>query len=243
MQDDENVMQEAQEMLRQLVQLRVQMGADQFTTIAERLGLPPEVLEIVEEAAGQVEGDEAGNGGPTPIQPRPLDSLVTPGGQPVTGGPSGLVLPDGTPYRPQAESQNLNGAGELDEDDTEDLLSLEEQEAQAQQMFQELLGVRLVIGDENFNSLAERMGMSAEASDAISQAAGEIDQQIADRYPDEGEGNTVRLLNARMMMGEERFSELAEQVGMPQEMRDGLEDLAAQIEAQQDDEDEPDLPA
>ena len=108
-------------------------------------------------------------------------------------------------------------------------------------MFQELLGVRLVIGDENFNSLAERMGMSSEASDAISQAAGEIDQQIADRYPDEDEGNTVRLLNARMMMGEERFSELAEQVGMPQEMRDGLEDLAAQIEAQQ--EDEPDLQA
>jgi hypothetical protein len=74
MQDDENVMQEAQEMLRQLVQLRVQMGAEQFSTIAERLGLPPEVLEIVEEAAGQVEGDEAGDGGPTPIQPRPLDN-------------------------------------------------------------------------------------------------------------------------------------------------------------------------
>jgi hypothetical protein len=240
MQDDENVMQEAQEMLRQLVQLRVQMGAEQFSTIAERLGLPPEVLEIVEEAAGQVEGDEA-EGGPTPIQPRPLDSLVRPGGQPVTGGATGLVLPDGTPYRPQAESQTLNGSGTLDEDDTEDLLSLEEQEAQAQQMFQELLGVRLVIGDENFNSLAERMGMSPEASDAISQAAGEIDQQIADRYPDEDEGNTVRLLNARMMMGEERFSELAEQVGMPQEMRDGLEDLAAQIEAQQGD--EPDLQA
>ena len=70
-----------------------------------------------------------------------------------------------------------------------------------------------------------------------SQAAGEIDQQIADRYPDEDEGNTVRLLNARMMMGEERFSELADQVGMPQEMRDGLEDMAQQIEAQQGDDD------
>ena len=150
-------------------------------------------------------------------------------------------MPDGTPYRPQAESQSLNGAGELDEEATEDLLSLEEQESQAQQMFQELLGVRLVIGAENFTALADRMGMSPEASEAIGQAAGEIDQQIADRYPDEDEGNTVRLLNARMMMGEERFSELAEQVGMPQEMRDGLEDLAAQIEAQQ--EDEPDLQA
>lgn len=241
MQDDENVMQEAQEMLRQLVQLRVQMGPEQFTTIAERLGLPQEVLDIVEEAAGQVESGPD----PSPIQPRPLDSLVTASGQPVqsSGGGMGLVMPDGTPYRPQAESQSLNGAGELDEDDTEDLLSLEEQESQAQQMFQELLGVRLVIGEENFTALADRMGMSPEASEAIGQAAGEIDQQIADRYPDEDEGNTVRLLNARMMMGEERFSELAEQVGMPQEMRDGLEDLAAQIEAQQGDEDEPDLPA
>ncbi len=238
MQEDENVMQEAQEMLRQLVQLRVQMGPEQFTTIAERLGLPQEVLDIVEEAAGQAEGGT----GPTPIQPRPLDSLVTASGQPVrsSGGGSGLVMADGTPYRPQASSQSLNGAGELDdEDDTEDLLSLEDQESQAQQMFQELLGVRLVIGEENFTALAERMGMSPEASEAISQAAGEIDQQIIDRYPDEDEGNTVRLLNARMMMGEERFSELADQVGMPQEMRDGLEDLAAQIEAQQ--EDDPDL--
>jgi hypothetical protein len=231
MQEDENVMQEAQEMLRQLVQLRVQMGPEQFTTIAERLGLPQEVLDIVEEAAGQAEGGTS----PTPIQPRPLDSLVTSSGQPVrsSGGGSGLVMADGTPYRPQASSQSLNGAGEFDEDDTEDLLSLEDQESQAQQMFQELLGVRLVIGEENFTALAERMGMSPEASEAITQAAGEIDQQIIDRYPDEDEGNTVRLLNARMMMGEERFSELAEQVGMPQEMRDGLEDLAAQIEAQQ----------
>ena len=60
MQEDENVMQEAQEMLRQLVQLRVQMGPEQFTAIAARLGLPQEVLDIVEEAAGQVEGGEAG---------------------------------------------------------------------------------------------------------------------------------------------------------------------------------------
>jgi hypothetical protein len=231
MQEDENVMQEAQEMLRQLVQLRVQMGPEQFTTIAERLGLPQEVLDIVEEAAGQAEE----GAGPTPIQPRPLDSLVTSGGQPIRsgGGGSGLVMADGTPYRPQASSQSTNGAGAFDEDDTEDLLSLEDQESQAQQMFQELLGVRLVIGEENFTALAERMGMSPEASEAITQAAGEIDQQIIDRYPDEDEGNTVRLLNARMMMGEERFSELAEQVGMPQEMRDGLEDLAAQIDAQQ----------
>jgi hypothetical protein len=242
MQDDENVMQEAQEMLRQLVQLRVQMGPEQFTTIAERLGLPQEVLDIVEEAAGQVEGGAEAGTGPAPIQPRPIDSLVRPDGQPVTSRGSGLVMPDGTPYRPQAESQGLNGAGTLeDEDETEDLLSLEEQEEQAQQMFQELLGVRLVIGGENFGALADRMGMSPEASEAISQAAGEIDQQIADRYPDEDEGNTVRLLNARMMMGAERFSELAEQVGMPQEMRDGLEDLAAQIEAQQGD--DPDLQA
>jgi hypothetical protein len=238
MQEDDNVMQEAQEMLRQLVQLRVQMGPEQFTTIAERLGLPQEVLDIVEEAAGQAEE----GAGPAPIQPRPLDSLVTASGQPVrsSGGGSGLVMADGTPYRPQASSQSLNGAGELDdEDDTEELLSLEDQESQAQQMFQELLGVRLVIGEENFTALAERMGMSPEASEAITQAAGEIDQQIIDRYPDEDEGNTVRLLNARMMMGEERFSELADQVGMPQEMRDGLEDLAAQIEAQQGD--DPDM--
>src|SRR5689334_20692715 len=137
MQDDENVMQEAQEMLRQLVQLRVQMGPEQFTTIAARLGLPQEVLDIVEEAAGQVEGGAEA----APIQPRPIDSLVRPDGQPVTSRGSGLVMADGTPYRPQAESQSLNGAGTLeDEDETEDLLSLEEQEAQAQQMFQELLG-------------------------------------------------------------------------------------------------------
>src|SRR5689334_22312103 len=127
-------------------------------------------------------------------------------------------MPDGSVYQPATPSTDSanggNGAVAADgaEEDVEDLLEADDQVAQAQAMFQELLGVRLVIGQDNFKTLADRMGMTDDASGAIQQAAGDIEQQIDERYPNEDEANTVRLLNARMMMGEERFSDLADQV-------------------------------
>jgi hypothetical protein len=242
MQEDDAMLQEAQEMLRQLVELRLQVGAEQFGALAQRMNMPQEVLDIVEQAATQEGGDEA-----APIQPSPLSGLVSSSGQPLASNrPSGLVMPDGTPVRPQPESLSMNGTTAPEEDDIESLLEDDDQEAQAQQMFQELLGVRLVIGTANFVTLSERMGMGEEAAQAVEQTASGIEQEIEGRYTDEDEANTVRLLNARMMMGEERFADLAEQVGMPQEMRDGLEDLAHQIEAQQmgdEDEDDSELQA
>jgi hypothetical protein len=252
MQDDDAMMQEAQEMLRQLVQVRLQAGPEQFKTVASQLGLPPEVLEIVEQAAAQVEG-------PPQAPASPLSNLVSASGQPLStaGQSSGLLMPDGSVYRPAAPSADSGGGnGALaadqsvsadDEDEVAGLLDEDDQVEQAQAMFQELLGVRLVIGQDNFLTLVERMGMSADASSAIQQAAADIEQQIEERYPNEDEGNTVRLLNARMMMGEERFSDLAEQVGMPQEMRDSLEDIAGQIESaaggDEEDDEEPELQA
>jgi hypothetical protein len=246
--DDDSMMQEAQEMLRQLVQVRLQAGPQQFKTVASQLGLPQEVLDIVEQAAAQVESAEE-------APASPLSGLVSASGQPLSSASksSGLIMPDGSVYQPATPSTDSanggNGAVAADgaEEDVEDLLEADDQVAQAQAMFQELLGVRLVIGQDNFKTLADRMGMTDDASGAIQQAAGDIEQQIDERYPNEDEANTVRLLNARMMMGEERFSDLADQVGMPQEMRDGLEDIAGQIEAAQggdEDEDaEPDLQA
>lgn len=235
--DDESVMQEAQAMLRQLVELRLQIGAAQFRATASQMGMPQEVLDIVEQAAAQVEG--------TPQQQAasPLSGLVSASGQPLSSqGSSGLIMPDGTMYQPQAADQSadgFNGGGE----DIGSLLDQDDQATQAQQMFQELLGVRLVIGQQNFGTLAERMDMSQDAVDAIEATATDIEQQIEERYPNQDEANTVRLLNARMMMGEDRFAELADQVGMPQDMRDGLEDIARQIEAQQGEDDELELQA
>ena len=234
MQDDEAMLREAQAMLRRLVQQRLELGAEGFQAVADQMGLPPEVVNVVEQVAGQVND----------VQNRPaspLSGLVSASGQPLSSTPSGLLGPDGRPIRSSATGPGSgNGAVEGADADLESLLTEGDQEAQAQQMFQELLGVRLVIGEANFAVLTDRMGMDAEAAQAIAQTAGDIEQEIADRYPDENEANTIRLLNARMMMGEERFAELADQVGMPQDMRDGLEDLANQIEAQQGDEDDED---
>ena len=233
--DEESVMQEAQAMLRQLVELRLQIGAAQFRATASQMGMPQEVLDIVEQAAAQVEGAQQ-------PAPSPLSGLVSASGQPLGGqGNSGLVMPDGTMYQSPAADQSADGYGAAD--DIGSLLDQDDQATQAQQMFQELLGVRLVIGQQNFSTLAERMDMSSDASDAIEATATDIEQQIGERYPNEDEANTVRLLNARMMMGEDRFAELADQVGMPQDMRDGLEDIARQIETQQGEDDEPELQA
>src|SRR5437762_2832474 len=94
---DPAMMEEAQQMLRQLVQVRLQAGAEQFSAVATQLGLPPEIIEIVEQAAAQVEGAD---GTTPPIQPRPLSGLVSSSGQPLDRpAASGLVLPDGTPVR------------------------------------------------------------------------------------------------------------------------------------------------
>jgi hypothetical protein len=233
--DDDAVMQEAQAMLRQLVELRLQIGATQFRATATQMGMPQEVLDIVEQAAAQVEGAQPA--------PSPLSGLVSASGQPLgSQGNSGLIMPDGTTYQPQAADQSADGFSG-GEPDISSLLDEDDQASQAQQMFQELLGVRLVIGQQNFATLTERMDMSSDASDAIEATAVDIEQQIDERYPNQDEANTVRLLNARMMMGEDRFGELADQVGMPQEMRDGLEDIARQIESQQGEDDEPDLQA
>ena len=233
--DDESVMQEAQAMLRQLVELRLQIGATQFRATASQMGMPQEVLDIVEQAAAQVEGSQQ-------QATSPLSGLVSASGQPLSGqGGGGLIMPDGTMYQPQAADQSPDGYNGAE--DIGGLIDADDQATQAQQMFQELLGVRLVIGQQNFATLAERMDMSADASDAIEATATDIEQQIEERYPNSDEANTVRLLNARMMMGEDRFSELADQVGMPQEMRDGLEDIARQIETQQGEDDDPELQA
>src|SRR5689334_171878 len=136
-QDDDAVMQEAQAMLRQLVELRMQIGATQFRATAAQMGMPQEVLDIVEQAATQIETEQGGAPAPSP-----LSGLVSASGQPLStqGGPS-LFMPDGTPVRPQVTDQGLNGAGE-DEEDLTTLLDVDDQAAQAQQMFQELLGVR-----------------------------------------------------------------------------------------------------
>ena len=236
--DDESVMQEAQAMLRQLVELRLQIGAAQFRATASQMGMPQEVLDIVEQAAAQVEG------APQPA-PSPLSGLVSASGQPLSSGQgsSGLIMPDGTMYQSQPAAQSADGFNGGGGEDIGSLLDQDDQATQAQQMFQELLGVRLVIGRQNFSTLAERMDMSSDASDAIEATANDIEQQIEERYPNQEEANTVRLLNARMMMGEDRFAELADQVGMPQDMRDGLEDIARQIETQQGEDDEPELQA
>ena len=97
-------------------------------------------------------------------------------------------------------------------------------------MFQELVGVRMIIGPENFTTLAEQMGMPAEASEMVETAAGQVEGEIASRYDDKDEAMTVRLVNARMMMGQDRFADFAGQVGMPAEVIDEVETIAGQIE-------------
>ena len=144
-----------------------------------------------------------------------------------------------TPSAPSLDGLNGNVADE-DEEDLEDMEGVALDEASSRQLFEELVGVRMIIGPENFTNLAQQMGMPNEASEMVEVAAGQVEDEIATRYENQEEAMTVRLVNARMMMGQERFADFAGQVGMPAEVIDEVESIAGQIESAADDEDDED---
>src|SRR4051812_26991034 len=80
-----------EEALRQLVELRLQVGSGRFNALATQMGMQPELQDYVEQMASQVEAQQA----PTaPASPGLLDLS----GQPVrSSGPSGLVDASGRP--------------------------------------------------------------------------------------------------------------------------------------------------
>ena len=96
----------------------------------------------------------------------------------------------------------------------------------------------MIIGPENFTNLAQQMGMPTEASEMVEVAAGQVEEEIAGRYENQEEAMTVRLVNARMMMGQERSADFAGQVGMPAEAIDEVESIAGQIETGAESEDD-----
>jgi hypothetical protein len=163
-------------------------------------------------------------------------------GRPISSGNAGgLVDATGRPLTPSAPSlDGLNGSV-ADEDadaDEEGLEGVELDEESSRQLFQELVGVRMIIGPENFTNLAQQMGMPTEASEMVEVAAGQVEDEIATRYENQEEAMTVRLVNARMMMGQERFADFAGQVGMPAEVIEEVESIAGQIESGAGDADE-----
>src|SRR5690349_1675439 len=207
-----------EEALQQLIEMRMQLGQTRFATIARQMGMPDELLDHIEEQVSEVSG---------PSQ-SPASGLVDASGRPIGGGGSGLLDASG---RPIASTPSLDGAriGADDELGGEDLLDgqgTDLDEESSRRLFQELVGVRMIIGPENFGTLATQMGMPSEASDMVETAAGQVEDEITTRYPDQDEAMTVRLVNARMMMGPERFADLAGQVGMPNEVVEQVEDIA-----------------
>jgi hypothetical protein len=219
-----------EEALRQLVQLRVQLGPARFNSVARQMGMPDELLDHIEQTVALMGDTEGGANGPA------ASGLVDASGRPLSSGNAGgLVDATGRPLTPSAPSlDGLNGsvAGE-DEDadaDEEGLEGVDLDEESSRQLFQELVGVRMIIGPENFTNLAQQMGMPTEASEMVEVAAGQVEEEIAGRYENQEEAMTVRLVNARMMMGQERFADFAGQVGMPAEVIDEVESIAGQIE-------------
>jgi hypothetical protein len=225
-----------EEAMRQLVQLRVQLGPARFNSVARQMGMPDELLDHIEQTVTLM-GDEQGGAS------APSSGLVDASGRPLSSAGSGLVDASGRPLTPSAPSlDGLNGSVVEDEDEDEEGVEGMEgvalDEESSRQLFQELVGVRMIIGPENFTNLAEQMGMPNEASEMVEVAAGQVEDEIATRYENQEEAMTVRLVNARMMMGQERFADFAGQVGMPAEVIEEVESIAGQIESGADDADE-----
>jgi hypothetical protein len=223
-----------EEAMRQLVQLRVQLGPARFNSVARQMGMPDELLDHIEQTVTLMGGDEGG--APAPA----ASGLVDASGRPLSSAGSGLVDASGRPLTPSAPSlDGLNGSVAEDEDeDAEGMEGVALDEESSRQLFQELVGVRMIIGPENFTNLAEQMGMPNEASEMVEVAAGQVEDEIATRYENQEEAMTVRLVNARMMMGQERFADFAGQVGMPAEVIEEVESIAGQIESGAGDADE-----
>jgi len=211
--------------LRQLIEMRQQLGQNRFASIARQMGMPDELLDQIEQTVTEMDGPGTAA----------ASGLLDASGRPITSGASGLVDASG---RPLGSTPSLDGRQTFDDEEElgdEDLLDgqgAEMDEESSRQLFQELVGVRMIIGPENFGSLAGQMGMPSEASEMVETAANQVEDEIASRYPDQDEAMTVRLVNARMMMGQERFADLAGQVGMPNEVVEQVEDIAGQIESE-----------
>lgn len=223
-----------EEAMRQLVELRKQLGPARFNSVARQMGMPDELLDHIEQTVALMGGPE---GGAPAAQ---ASGLVDASGRPISSGNAGgLVDATGRPLTPSAPSlDGLNGnVADEDEEDLEDMEGVALDEESSRQLFQELVGVRMIIGPENFTNLAQQMGMPNEASEMVEVAAGQVEDEIATRYENQEEAMTVRLVNARMMMGQERFADFAGQVGMPAEVIDEVESIAGQIESAADDED------
>lgn len=218
-----------EEAMRQLIQLRMQLGPSRFDTVARQMGMPDELLAHIEQTVA-LSGE--------PVAGAPAASgLLDVSGRPIGGGGGGLVDISGRPLStPSLDGLSANGAGtEAADDEDDDEVELDEDASR--RMFQELVGVRMIIGPENFTTLAEQMGMPSEASEMVELAAKQVEDEIGTRYEDQEEAMTVRLVNARMMMGQERFTDFAGQVGMPDDVVQEVETIAAQIEASGDGED------
>jgi hypothetical protein len=241
-----------EEAMRQLVELRLQVGQSRFRTLAGQMGMPGDLLEYVEQVASQVESSQ--NSVPGGVSPLAAgggrgnggSGLVDASGRPIGGGASpGLVDASGRPIGGGlgAIPQDEEDEEEFDGEDGEDEITLSEDESR--RLFQELVGVRMLIGPENFTTLTEQMGMPQEANDLVENAATQVEDEIASRYENQDEAMTVRLVNARMMMGQERFNDLAGQIGMPQQVIDDVEQIAGDLEmnAADGDDDDPTLSA
>jgi hypothetical protein len=209
--------------LRQLIEMRMQLGKTRFDTIARQMGMPDELLDHIEETVGETGGAAPAASGLLDASGRPLSS-ASGGLVDISGRPLGAPTLDG--------SAALNGNEELGDADLLDGEEVELDEESSRRLFQELVGVRMIIGPENFGTLATQMGMPSEASEMVETAAGQVEDEISTRYPDQDEAMTVRLVNARMMMGPERFADLAGQVGMPSEVVEQVEDIAGQIDSE-----------
>src|SRR5579859_7136538 len=102
-----------EEAMRQLIQLRQQLGQARFSTVARQMGMPDELLDHIEQAVAAPGGAEEA------AAPAAGSGLLDASGRPLGGGPSGLVDVSGRPIQsaPSLDgARSLNGAAADDED-------------------------------------------------------------------------------------------------------------------------------
>src|SRR4051812_22284030 len=105
-----------EEAMRQLIQMRLQLGKERFNSIARQMGMPDELLDHVEQAVGLMSGPAGSASSPAPAASGLLDAS----GRPLGGGPSGLLDATGRPITSQPNLDGratLNGNGAEDDED------------------------------------------------------------------------------------------------------------------------------
>ncbi|HMA36771.1 MAG TPA: hypothetical protein VKY74_20110 [Chloroflexia bacterium] len=80
---------------------------------------------------------------------------------------------------------------------------------------QDAVGVRMLVGPGNFARWSREQDLPAALVARATQAAADLEAEIASRYPAAPDALLVGLVNAHLLLGAARFAAVAERVGIP----------------------------